>query len=96
MGPVAALIKAADEEEAIRVANDTVFGLGAAVFTRDVKRAERIAIQELQAGSWFCERFCHVRIRDCRSEALSNPDTGRELAESGIREFINVKTVYIR
>ena len=52
-GPVAAIVPARDEEEAIRLANDSPFGLGAAVFTRDAARGERIAAEALEAGSCF-------------------------------------------
>ncbi len=56
-GPVAALIKAKDENEAIEIANDTIFGLGAAVFTNDVKRGERIAKEKINAGCCFVNAF---------------------------------------
>jgi succinate-semialdehyde dehydrogenase/glutarate-semialdehyde dehydrogenase len=56
-GPVAALIKVKNEEEGIRVANDSTFGLGAAVFTRDIAKGERIAQKELAAGSCFVNEF---------------------------------------
>ncbi|MHC4150186.1 MAG: NAD-dependent succinate-semialdehyde dehydrogenase, partial [Planctomycetota bacterium] len=56
-GPVAAIITVRDEEDAIRVANDSVFGLGAAVFTTDLEKGERIAINELEAGSCFVNAF---------------------------------------
>jgi succinate-semialdehyde dehydrogenase / glutarate-semialdehyde dehydrogenase len=94
-GPVAALVKVADEEQAIRIANDTVFGLGAAVFTRDVKRGERIAIQELQAGCCFVNDPVKSDPR-LPFGGIKQSGYGRELAESGIREFINVKTIYIK
>ena len=56
-GPVAAIIPVDSEEEAIRVANDTEFGLGAAIFSTNIERAETIAARELQAGSWFVNAF---------------------------------------
>jgi len=52
-GPVASVIPVKDEEEALRVANDSCFGLGAAVFTKDVGRGTRIAREELEAGACF-------------------------------------------
>ncbi len=94
-GPVAALIEVADEQEAIRTANDTVFGLGAAVFTRDTKRGERIAVQELQAGGCFVNDSVKSDPR-LPFGGIKESGYGRELAESGIKEFINVKTVYIK
>jgi succinate-semialdehyde dehydrogenase/glutarate-semialdehyde dehydrogenase len=94
-GPVAALIKVADEKEAIHTANDTVFGLGAAVFTRNVKRGERIATQELQAGNCFVNDSVKSDPR-LPFGGIKQSGYGRELAESGIREFINSKTVYIK
>src|SRR4030095_11737031 len=52
-GPVAAIIAAKDENDAVRIANDSIFGLGAAVFTKDAKRGERIASEKLEAGCCF-------------------------------------------
>ena len=94
-GPVASLIKVADEQEAIRTANDTVFGLGAAVFTRNVKRGERIATEELQAGCCFVNDSVKSDPR-LPFGGIKQSGYGRELAESGIREFVNVKTIYIK
>ena len=59
-GPVASVIKVKDHEEAIRVANDTVFGLGAAVFTKNLKKGEHIAEIELEAGACFVNDFCEI------------------------------------
>ena len=94
-GPVAAIIPVADEAEAIRVANDSIFGLGAAVFTGDVDRGERIAAEEIEAGSCFVN--CFVRS-DPRLPfgGIKESGYGRELSHHGIREFVNVKTVYVR
>jgi succinate-semialdehyde dehydrogenase/glutarate-semialdehyde dehydrogenase len=93
-GPVAAIIAARDEEDAIRIANDTVFGLGAAVFTRDVKRGERIAAQELEAGSCFVNAFVKSDPR-LPFGGIKESGYGRELSVFGIREFVNIKTVYV-
>ena len=60
-GPVGALIEARDEDEAIRIANDSPFGLGAAVFTRDAARGERIAAERLEAGACFVNAFVQLR-----------------------------------
>jgi succinate-semialdehyde dehydrogenase/glutarate-semialdehyde dehydrogenase len=94
-GPVAAIIPVADEEEAIRVANDTVFGLGAAVFTRDVARGEEIATHRLEAGSCFVNDFVRSDPR-LPFGGIKESGYGRELGVFGIREFVNVKTVYVK
>lgn len=93
-GPVAAIIPVADEEEAIRVANDTAFGLGAAVFTRDVERGEEIATHRLEAGSCFVNAFVKSDPR-LPFGGIKGSGYGRELGPYGIREFVNIKTVYI-
>jgi len=93
-GPVAAVIAARDEGEAIRIANDTTFGLGAAVFTRDLARGERIAREELQAGSCFVNSFVKSDPR-LPFGGIKESGYGRELGSYGIREFVNVKTVYV-
>jgi succinate-semialdehyde dehydrogenase/glutarate-semialdehyde dehydrogenase len=94
-GPVAAIIPVADETEAIRVANDTVFGLGAAVFTRDVARGERIAQDEFEAGACFVNAFVKSDPR-LPFGGIKESGYGRELAVFGIREFVNVKAVYVK
>ncbi len=93
-GPVAAVVPARDEADAIRLANATVFGLGAAVFTRDLERGTRIATEELQAGSCFVNAFVKSDPR-LPFGGIKESGYGRELAVFGIREFVNVKTVYV-
>lgn len=93
-GPVASVIRAADEAEAVRVANDSVFGLGAAVFTRDLERGRRIAEQELEAGCCFVNAFVKSDPR-LPFGGIKQSGYGRELADLGIREFVNQKTVYV-
>jgi succinate-semialdehyde dehydrogenase / glutarate-semialdehyde dehydrogenase len=93
-GPVAAVVAAQDEKDAIRLANHTVFGLGAAVFTRDLERGERIARHELAAGSCFVNAFVKSDPR-LPFGGIRESGYGRELGIFGIREFVNVKTVYV-
>ena len=94
-GPVAAIVEAADEEEAIRLANATRFGLGAAVFTEDVERGEQIAAERLEAGCCFVNDFVKSDPR-LPFGGIKNSGYGRELGSWGIREFVNVKTVWVR
>jgi succinate-semialdehyde dehydrogenase / glutarate-semialdehyde dehydrogenase len=93
-GPVAAVIAAKDEKDAIRLANHTVFGLGAAVFTADRARGERIARHELEAGSCFVNAPVRSDPR-LPFGGIKQSGYGRELGAFGIREFVNVKTVYV-
>lgn len=93
-GPVAALIVVADEAEAIRVANDSTFGLGAAIFTADRERGARIAADSLEAGSCFVNTFVRSDPR-LPFGGIKESGYGRELSAFGIREFVNVKTVYV-
>ncbi|MFP8487898.1 NAD-dependent succinate-semialdehyde dehydrogenase [Gracilimonas sp. Q87] len=93
-GPVAAIIKVKDESEAIRVANDTIFGLGAAVFSQDEERAEHIAAYELEAGCCFVNEFVKSDPR-LPFGGIKQSGYGRELSLYGIREFVNTKTVYV-
>jgi len=94
-GPVAAIIPVEDEEEAVRVANDSVFGLGAAVFTQDIKRGEKIAEEKLEAGACFVNTFVKSDPR-LPFGGIKESGYGRELSYFGIREFVNIKTVYIK
>jgi len=94
-GPVAAIIEAADEAGAIRLANDSAFGLGAAVFTRDIQRGERIASTELQAGACFVNAAVKSDQR-LPFGGIKDSGYGRELSSFGIREFVNTKSVFIK
>ncbi|ADI13279.1 NAD-dependent succinate-semialdehyde dehydrogenase [Truepera radiovictrix] len=93
-GPVAAIVRAEDEEEAIALANRSPYGLGAAVFTRDRSRGERIAEERLEAGSCFVNAFVRSDPR-LPFGGIKRSGYGRELAAFGIHEFVNVKTVYV-
>lgn len=93
-GPVAALIRAKNEEEALYIANDTSFGLGAAVFTQDREKGERIALKALQAGSCFVNALVKSDPR-LPFGGIKESGFGRELSPLGIKEFVNCKTVYV-
>ena len=94
-GPVVCLLRAKDEEDAIRIANDSPYGLGAAVFTQDLARGEKIAAEKIVAG------LCAVNNLVASDPRLPFGGTklsgfGRECAEEGIREFMNIKTVMVK
>lgn len=93
-GPVAAIISARDEADAIRIVNASSFGLGSGVITRDVTRGERIAADELEAGSAFVNDNVRSDPR-LPFGGIKESGYGRELADFGIREFCNVKTVLV-
>jgi succinate-semialdehyde dehydrogenase / glutarate-semialdehyde dehydrogenase len=94
-GPVAAIIAAADEADAIRIANDSEFGLGSAVLTGNLGRGRRIAAEELDAGLAFVNE--NVRS-DPRAPfgGVKHSGYGRECGIFGIREFVNIKTVHVK
>jgi succinate-semialdehyde dehydrogenase/glutarate-semialdehyde dehydrogenase len=94
-GPVASVIRVKDEQEAIKVANDTEFGLGAAVFTRDLKNGEHIAEKLLDAGCCFVNDFVKSDPR-LPFGGIKTSGYGRELSNLGIKEFMNVKTVVVK
>lgn len=93
-GPVASVISAKNKAEAIKIANDTVFGLGAAVFTKDIKEGERIVRDELHAGACFVNSFVKSDPR-LPFGGINQSGYGRELSIIGIKEFVNIKTVVL-
>ena len=93
-GPVASVFSARDEDEAIRIANDSIFGLGAAVFSNDVARGERVA-RQLEAGCTFVNTLVASDPR-LPFGGIKEAGYGRELGSYGIKEFVNIKTVYIK
>jgi succinate-semialdehyde dehydrogenase/glutarate-semialdehyde dehydrogenase len=93
-GPVATVIRARDEGDALRIANDTEFGLGGSVWTRDTVRGERLA-RQLQCGCAFVNGIVKSDPR-LPFGGVKASGYGRELAYHGLREFVNAKTIWIR
>jgi succinate-semialdehyde dehydrogenase/glutarate-semialdehyde dehydrogenase len=89
---VAAIIEADDEEHAIALANRSPFGLGAAIFTKNKARADRIA-RRIEAGNVFVNALVKSDPR-LPFGGVKQSGYGRELSWFGIREFVNIKTVY--
>jgi succinate-semialdehyde dehydrogenase/glutarate-semialdehyde dehydrogenase len=93
-GPVAAVIPAVNEEEAIHIANDTRFGLGSSIWSQNSKHAEKVA-RQIQAGCSFINGMVRSDPR-LPFGGVKDSGFGRELSYHGIREFVNIKTVWIR
>lgn len=94
-GPVAAILSARDADHAVELANDTLFGLGAAVFTKNKSLGEEIARIRLQAGSCFVNSLVKSDPR-LPFGGINQSGYGRELGMFGIHEFVNIKTVYVK
>jgi len=94
-GPVAAIIAAEDEADAIQIANASEFGLGSGVLTSNLDRGRRIAADELEAGMSFVNE--NVRS-DPRTPfgGVKHSGYGRECSAYGIKEFVNIKTVHVK
>ncbi len=92
-GPVASIIRVADEAEAVRVANGVSFGLGGSVWTRDPARGERVALA-LECGSAFVNGLVKSDPR-LPFGGTKRSGYGRELALHGMREFVNAKTIWV-
>ena len=93
-GPVALVINAKDESDALRIANDSRFGLGGSVWTQDAARGEAFA-KKVQAGSVFVNSFVKSDPR-LPFGGVKASGYGRELSHQGMHEFLNIKTIWIR
>ena len=93
-GPVAIVIRAASEEDALRIANETRFGLGSSIWSKDTTRAEQLAAH-IQAGCTFINGMVKSDPR-LPFGGVKTSGFGRELSHQGIHEFVNAKTVWIR
>jgi succinate-semialdehyde dehydrogenase / glutarate-semialdehyde dehydrogenase len=94
-GPVAVILKAASEKEAIDIANATNFGLGASIFSQDVQHAEELAKSSIEAGSCFVNAQVKSDPR-LPFGGIKHSGFGRELSRHGLREFTNIKTIYVK
>jgi len=93
-GPVASIIRAKDDDDAIRIANDSPFGLGASLWTNDLQKAEKLAA-EIESGSVFINGLVKSDPR-LPFGGVKTSGYGRELSHYGIKEFVNIKTVWIK
>ncbi len=93
-GPVAAVIPVADEAAALAAANDSAFGLGGGLFTRDTVRGERLAAEVIEAGSVFVNAAVQSNPK-LPFGGIKESGYGRELSHYGIKEFVNIKTVVV-
>jgi len=94
-GPVAVLFRVENDEEAIRIANDTVFGLGSGIFTSNIEKAKSMAEKGMEAGCVFINDFVKSDPR-LPFGGVKESGYGRELSVIGIREFVNVKTIVVK
>ncbi len=92
-GPVAAVIRASDPEDAVRLANDTEYGLGAALWSRDVTRAKELA-RRIEAGNVFINGMVASDPR-LPFGGIKRSGYGRELGVYGIKEFVNIQTIVV-
>ncbi len=93
-GPVAIVIRASNEEEALRIANDSEFGLGASVWTGDSARGERLA-RRIESGCTFVNGMVKSDPR-LPFGGIKHSGFGRELSHHGMHEFVNAKTIWVR
>lgn len=93
-GPVAALIKAKDETDAMRIANDSRFGLGGGIFSKDEKRAIELAKTHFDTGMVFINKF-GLAEPNMPFGGVKDSGFGREHGGFGMKEFVNVKSIMV-
>jgi succinate-semialdehyde dehydrogenase/glutarate-semialdehyde dehydrogenase len=93
-GPVAIIIRARDEEDALRIANESDFGLGGSIWTRNTDRGEHLA-RQVQSGCVFVNGFVKSDAR-LPFGGVKRSGYGRELSHHGIHEFVNAKTIWVK
>ncbi|MHA7057255.1 NAD-dependent succinate-semialdehyde dehydrogenase [Aquimarina sp. M1] len=93
-GPVASLIKAEDEQDAMRIANDSRFGLGGGIFTKDIEKATQLAEQQFDTGMVFINSF-GLADPGMPFGGVKRSGYGREHGGFGVKEFVNVKSILI-
>jgi succinate-semialdehyde dehydrogenase/glutarate-semialdehyde dehydrogenase len=93
-GPVAIVIRARDEADALHIANDSPYGLGGSIWSKDTIRAEQLA-RNVQAGCTFVNGFVKSDPR-LPFGGIKNSGYGRELSAHGIKEFVNAKTMWVK
>ena len=94
-GPVFSIIRAKNDKEAIQFANNSKYGLGAAVFTDNIKKGEIIANEKIEAGLCFVNDFVKSDPR-LPFGGVKMSGYGRELSSYGLKEFVNIKTVVVK
>jgi succinate-semialdehyde dehydrogenase/glutarate-semialdehyde dehydrogenase len=92
-GPAAAVMRVKDADEAVAMANDSQFGLGASLWTQDLERGQRLA-REIEAGSVFINGMVASDPR-LPFGGVKRSGYGRELSGFGIREFVNIQTIWV-
>ncbi len=93
-GPVASIIRARDEDDAMRIANDSRYGLGGGIFSRDEKRARELASKHFDTGMVSVNGF-NIAIPNMPFGGVKDSGYGREHGGFGMKEFVNIKSVYM-